>query len=113
MLSNHLSSLQVNTQRREEGVIKFQGFYKKVSAPSLDVVLGGNGGRAGARNNYVVILVKETINDVLASGGEGGKEEHLHEDDNLGLLLYDPRKPKMCVCVGEEDAWSKPVRRKR
>ena len=25
------------------------------------------------------------------------------------LALYDPRKAKMCVCVGDEDAWSKPV----
>ena len=100
-------------------MIKFQGFHKKVSAPSLDVVLGGNRGPgSGTRNNYSVILVKETNDAMVGEGGQPmatttaeGKDEHLHEDDNMGLLLYDPRKPKMCVCVGEEDAWSKPVSR--
>ena len=71
--------------------------------------LGGNKGAVGSRNNYVVFLVKEADNQREGGGmgmGLGIEEE---EDDNVGVLLYDPRKAKMCVRVGEEDAWSKPV----
>lgn len=32
------------------------------------------------------------------------------EDESLGVLLFDPPKATMCVAVGDEDSWSKPVR---
>lgn len=115
-----LPVVAVNTQRHEEGTIKFQCFHKHVPASSPWVTLGGNG---STRNNYVVVVGKEaaaagaflgaeTASTVLVPGAaEWGHWEE--EAAGMGLLLYDPRnhkQPRVCVCVGEEVAWSKPVR---
>ena len=76
-----LPLIVVNTQRHEEGVIKFQVFRKHVGKME-EVVLGGNaaaaaagggkeGGREGGRsrnNNYAVVVVQQP-----AGGGGGGK----------------------------------------
>lgn len=110
----------VNTQRHEEGVIKFQVLHKHVPASAPWVTLGGNG---STRNNYVVVVGKEAAPASLLGGAETastvlvpGAAEWGHweeEAGGMGLLLYDPRnhkQPRVCVCVGEEVAWSKPVR---
>jgi len=87
-----LPLIVVNTQRHEEGVIKFQ-VYRKHVGKMEEVVLGGNaaaaaaaaggggGGKEGEReggsrsrnNNYAVVVVQQPMGGG-GGGGEGGGE---------------------------------------
>jgi hypothetical protein len=123
----------INTQRHEEGVIKFQVYRKHVDKLE-EVVLGANAagrkggeeawkGRQSRNNNYTVLVVQDPAG---AGGGFGGDRafaesastvlvpsaaemqllqarEEEGEESELGMYLYDPRKVKKVSVCVDED----------
>jgi hypothetical protein len=103
------NTVVINTQRRSMGTIRFQLYMKRV-AENIVCRLGGNKaeGSAHVRNNYVVFVLKGVNLHRRSSGVTLDPDA---DEEAVGVLLYDPPKPKICVCVGdEEDSWSKQVR---
>lgn len=96
--------IKINTHK-EEGLIKFQMYLKRLPQGSV-LELGGNKGANGTRNNYVVFLLRDLEGFRRSQSLAAPNEE---DESILGMLLYHSPKKKIAVCVGDEESWSKQV----